>query len=315
VQGVVQDGLPAYVLLTKSQAYFSPINANEIDDLYVTDATVIVSDRFGQSATLETGIIPGLYIQLDNSWYPSYGNSYDLTIYYNDDTITSSTSIPNNHPMDSIWFEFDEFAPRDSLGNFWFRYSDPDTLGNTIMMEHKRLAHTKEVQFGPNPANDSIEPNSISVYQTSDDLFAKALWGFVRNDFEGLNGTSFDTFFQRGTTSSLLSGENDDLIYQGAEEGYFKAGQVVEGHNKKVYPDTVLIRMSQIDYNSYLFWRSYDYQISSNGNPFAEPINLQSNIINGYGVWYGQAQNYYKAVAKVDTVYTEKYIPSLLEIF
>ena len=138
VQGVVQDGLPAYVLLTKSQAYFSPINANEIDDLYVTDATVIVSDRFGQSATLETGIIPGLYIQLDNSWYPYYGNSYDLTIYYNDDTITSSTSIPNNHPMDSIWFEFDEFAPRDSLGNFWFRYSDPDTLGNTIMMEHKR---------------------------------------------------------------------------------------------------------------------------------------------------------------------------------
>ena len=315
VQGVVQDGFPAYVLLTKSQDYFSPINAGDIDDIYVTDATVLVSNSSGQSVELETGIIAGLYLQLDERWLPSYGESYGLTIYYNGDTITSTTTIPNEYPMDSVWFELDEYAPSDSLGNFWFHYTDPDTLGNTIMFEHKRLAHTKETVFGPNPANDSIEPNSISVYQSSDDLFAKALWGFVRNDFEGLNGTSFDSFFQRGVVSSLLTDENDNLIYENGEEGYFKAGKVVEGHNKKVYPDTVLIRISQVDYNSYLFWRSFDYQVSSNGNPFAEPINLQSNVINAYGIWCGQAQTYYKAVAKVDTVYTEEYIPSLFEIF
>ena len=35
-------------------------------------------------------------------------------------------------------------------------------------------------------------------------MFIKSLWGFVRNDFEGLNGTSFDTYFQRGTANNLL---------------------------------------------------------------------------------------------------------------
>ena len=72
--------------------------------------------------------------------------------------------------------------------------------------------------------------------------------------------------------------------------------------------------MSQIDNNSYLFWRSVEYQASSNGNPFAEPINLQSNLSNGYGVFYGQAAVYYKLIAKEDTTYTERYYPLITEI-
>jgi hypothetical protein len=215
--------------------------------------------------------------------------------------------------MDSLWFEIDELAPRPNLGNFWFHYSDPDTLGNTIMIEHKRLAHTKEVFWGDNPPVGTA-PNSFTVKQTSDPLFAKALWGFVRNDFEGLNGTSFDTYFQRGNLSSTLTATFDEVIFEQEEEGYFKSGQTLPEHDKTVYPDTVLVRMSQIDNNSYLFWRSVDYQANSNGNPFAEPINLQSNVSNGYGVFYGQAAVYYKLIAIEDTTYMERYYPLITEI-
>ena len=106
--------------------------------------------------------------------------------------------------MDSLWFEVDENADRPNLGNFWFHYSDPDTLGNTIMIEHKRVFHTKETLWGSNPSNPNITPNSITVKDIEDPLFIKSLWGFVRNDFEGLNGTSFDTYFQRGAANNLL---------------------------------------------------------------------------------------------------------------
>ncbi len=341
VQSVIQTGYPAYAIVTKTQPYFSAVTDQTINELFVTDANIQISNKEGETvelinindipefgiqqvdATLDSiaDLFPGFYIEwpFDIILQPPYntiaksGESFNMTVVVDGDSILAKTTIPNEHLMDSIWFEIDELAPRPNLGNFWFHYSDPDTLGNTIMIEHKRLAHTKEIFWGNNPP-DEIMSNSFTVKQTRDPLFAKALWGFVRNDFEGLNGTSFDTYFQRGNLSSTLTATFDDVIFEQEEEGFFKAGQTLSEHDKTVYPDTVLVRLSQVDYNSYLFWRSVEYQASSNGNPFAEPINLQSNLSNGYGVFYGQAAVYYKLIAKEDTSYIERYYPFITEI-
>ena len=341
VQSVIQSGYPAYAIITKTEPYFSAVTNETIDNLFVTDAKVTVSNAKGESvelvnisdipsfgieevdATLDSIAIlfPGFYIEWPFNIIlpPPYntiaktGERFNISVVVNGDSLLATTTIPNEHLMDSLWFEIDELAPRPNLGNFWFHYADPDTLGNTIMIEHKRLAHTKEVFWGDNPPQGTA-PNTFTVKQTSDPLFAKALWGYVRNDFEGLNGTSFDTYFQRGNLNSTLSATFDDVIFEQDEEGYFKAGQTLAEHDRNVYPDTVLVRLSQIDNNSYLFWRSVDYQASSNGNPFAEPINLQSNVSNGYGVFYGQAAVYYKLIAKEDTTYVERYYPLITEI-
>lgn len=341
IQAVMQTGYPAYAFVTKSEPYFSPVSDNTLNNIFVTDAKINITDNEGNSVELINinnipsfgleeidgpldsiaQLFPGFYIEwpFDVVLPPPYntiaknGQQFQLTTVINLDTFTAVTTIPQEHLMDSLWFELDEFAPRPNLGNIWFHYDDPDTLGNTIMIEHKRLAHTKEVFWDDNPPNGT-EPNSFSVKQVADPLFAKALWGFVRNDFEGLNGTSFDTYFQRGTISPLFNSSFDEVIFEQEENGYFKSGQSLEGHEQDVFPDTVLVRMSQIDNNSYLFWRSVDFQASSNGNPFAEPINLQSNIKNGYGVFYGQAAVYYKIIAIEDTTYFERYYPGITEI-
>ena len=340
VQGVVQAGYPAYVLLTRSAPYFSPVNSSTYGNLFITDAVVKMKKRDGQSVDLvnvnqiTTGVeeidsmldymsqqYPGFYVEwpfdiLNFSNLPyndvigDYGGRYDLEVIWNNDTITSTTTIPQDHTVDSVWFELDPLAQRDSLGNFWFRYSDPDTLGNTLMFESKRLAHIKE---WINPQDET----QINAYKLRDPLYARALWGFVRSDFEGANGNSFISFFQRGNISSLISSEYDDLVYEDDERGYFKMGQSVLGHDYYIHPDTVLIRISQIDNKSYLFWRSLEYQQSSNGNPFAEPLNLQSNIEGGFGVWYGQSSTYFKAIAKEGVVYRadeDRYYPFINEI-
>jgi len=341
VQAVIQPGYPAYAIISKTEPYFSAVTNETIDNLFVTNAEVKVTNSNGKSVTLVNikdippfgidsvdnildsiaSLLPGFYMEffLDDFLDPPYntiakaGERFNISVVVDGDSLLGTTTIPNEHLMDSLWFEIDDLAPRVNLGNFWFHYSDPDTLGNTIMIEHKRLAHTKEVSWGDNPPEGNT-PNTFTVKQTSDPLFAKALWGFVRNDFEGLNGTSFDTYFQRGNLSSTLTASFDEVVFEQDEEGYFKAGQTLEDHNKNVYPDTVLVRMSQIDNNSYLFWRSVDYQANSNGNPFAEPINLQSNISNGYGVFYGQSAIYYKVIAIEDTTYIERYYPLITEI-
>ena len=93
------------------------------------------------------------------------------------------------------------------------------------MIEHKRVFHTKETLWGPNPSNPNITPNSITVKDIKDPVFIKSLWGFVRNDFEGLNGTSFDTYFQRGTANNLLF-NTIEADFEQEENGYFKSGKV-----------------------------------------------------------------------------------------
>lgn len=323
VQGVIQPGYPAQVLLSRSEPYFSEVNGASYDNLFVREAQITVSDQYGQEKTLRSfsyileenpllalAGIDSSFLAMSEGFYVEWpfdiynfnnlpyrevlaqpGERYDLHITVDGDTLTATTTIPNEHPVDSVWFVIDETAPRPNLGNFWFHYTDPDTLGNAIMFESKRLAHTKEQWI------DSLSIVNVTS-GLSDPIFAKALWGFVRSDFEGLNGTAFESLFQRGTVNSMLTDDWNGVIYEQEEFGYFKAGKSLSNHDKAVYPDTVLIRISQIDEAAFLFWRSIDYQGQSTGNPFAEPINLQSNIEGGYGVWFGQAASYYRAVAE-----------------
>jgi len=52
--------------------------------------------------------------------------------------------------------------------------------------------------------------------------------------------------------------------------------------------DTVAVKWCSIDRNVYKFWNTYEFAQNSIGNPFATPINAQSNISNGaLGVWQG----------------------------
>ena len=57
------------------------------------------------------------------------------------------------------------------------------------------------------------------------------------------------------------------------------------------------------------FWRGLTRQSGSNGNPFAEPLNLPSNINGGLGVWTGYGSTYYKVPIIKETVIFEEYIP------
>ena len=77
--------------------------------------------------------------------------------------------------------------------------------------------------------------------------------------------------------------------------------------------DTVIIRFSQINEASFVFWRDTEYQEQTNGNPFAEPINLSHNINGGFGIWEGKGAIYFKVIAQKDTTFTERYFPDIFE--
>ena len=79
----------------------------------------------------------------------------------------------------------------------------------------------------------------------------------------------------------LFAGYDDSLNANGDSLSYFYPG------------DTVTLKWCEIDKGVYDFWSSYIYANNSLGNPFASPINLQTNLTNGaLGVWEGYGSAY-----------------------
>lgn len=63
--------------------------------------------------------------------------------------------------------------------------------------------------------------------------------------------------------------------------------------------DTILIKISSIDKESYDFWAGYQNEVMNSGNPFAaNHYKIESNVKGGLGVWCGYGSKYYSIIPK-----------------
>ena len=289
VEGYIQQEYPAYVILTRSENYFNEVSANTIDNISVKDAEVFVERNDGIIHKLtylsnnildslpdfDTFMLPlnGLYLDMNyqQDQFSQIGYKYKLHIYWNGDTITSSTSIPPQYPIDSVWVESKDTIEDLFKCYIWARINDPDTANNSMLVHYKR-------DLGWKPMDSLFIPTAISL--RSDKL---------------LNGESYEAFYSR----SGRFDEEDGVLLP------FNGDRVVDG--EFVQKDIVMLRISHIDYDSYKFWRSVERSQSTNGNPFAEPMNLFSNIDGGLGIWGGYGVSYFYIPIIPDTVIYDTY--------
>lgn len=94
-----------------------------------------------------------------------------------------------------------------------------------------------------------------------------------------INGKSFDFAYNRGSEPNANDNVDD------ASRGYFGLG------------DTIAVKFCAIDRTHFDFWRIEEVQVSNNGNPFAAPAPIPSNINGGLGIWGGYAASYDTIIA------------------
>jgi hypothetical protein len=58
------------------------------------------------------------------------------------------------------------------------------------------------------------------------------------------------------------------------------------------------LKWCTIDKAHFQFWQTMERSNNSNGNPFAAPVSIKSNISNGLGVWGGYGASYDTIIAK-----------------
>ncbi|MBA2744690.1 MAG: DUF4249 family protein, partial [Flavisolibacter sp.] len=95
----------------------------------------------------------------------------------------------------------------------------------------------------------------------------------------------FDDFFIDGTTYELQVDPGFDRNGIIPEQEFFNRG------------DTVVFKLSNIDKNTFDFWRTWEYSIQSIGNPFSTPVKVTGNINNGaLGYFGGYASQYHTLI-------------------
>jgi len=275
IEGNIENGQPPIVFLTRTQSYFSPTDLASLATVYITEGTVTVNDGStthtltklcSGSLTPEqlllaaqlTGIDIALLASInicawtvaDGTLVGEPGRTYTLNVEADGKNASAITTIPQVVALDSLWFRLAQQNPGDdSLGFIWSSLADPDTLGNGYRWFTKRI-------------NQSIDggPKDVS--------FVAPLFSVFEDRF--FSGLTFEFPNSRGSVpfSSAVDDNNE-------EAGYYKRG------------DTVVVKFASLGRKEYKFYESYAGNVSSQGDLFSNPANVESNITGGLGVWVG----------------------------
>ncbi|HOU98015.1 MAG TPA: DUF4249 domain-containing protein [Bacteroidales bacterium] len=249
VEAAIEEGQYAWAFISRTAAYFAPVDSAIIMNMIVKNAVVVVTDGI-ENDTLHLSLDPYTFPYLKyvgSKIIGQAGKQYWITITVDEKTYHAKTTIPHAVSLDSLKFKPDN--NQDTLGFIWLYLKDPDTLGNYYRAFTKVLGKDS-VFLHPYPS-------------VSDDRF--------------FNGQKAEYQLYRGRNPLEDNNYNPQgLDSAGVARWYFRTGE------------TVIVKITQIDNLHYRFWYSMEQQFMTDGNPFATPTSLKTNIEGGaIGVWGG----------------------------
>lgn len=259
VDGRIETGQPAIVLLSKSANVYSSTNFDSYLNSFVDDAIVVLSDGtqtdtltkictddlppgFEQIAAGIFGIPAEILVNLHLCAYVSLnmlgevGKTYTLQITHEGKQYAASSKILDPVALDSLyWKPEGNFTDR---GFSWAQLTDPNNTADAYLWEVKYL---------------------------QDFQFSKTFNPYFNDKF--FNGLTFDFAYENPMSF-------EDTTSNNAYRGFFKQG------------DTIVVKMSKLGLKEYNYFDKKYNQIFSGGSPFAVPTNIPTNIDGGaLGIW------------------------------
>lgn len=259
VDGRIETGQPAIVLLSKSANVYSSTNYESYLNSFVDDAVVILSNGT-QTDTLTKictddlppgleqvaagifGIPAEILVNLHLCAYVSMnmlgevGKTYTLQIAHQGKQYTASSKIQAPVALDSLyWKPEGNFTDR---GFSWAKLTDPANTADAYLWEVK---YPQDAQFS----------KTFNPY-TNDKFF---------------NGLTFEFGYENPMSFQDTTSNNP-------YRGYYKLG------------DTIVVKFSKMGNKEYNYFEKKYNQIYSGGSPFAVPTNIPTNIEGGaLGIW------------------------------
>ncbi len=269
IEGSIENGEPALVVITRSIPYFSEMDFQYLkDSVLVMDAEVSIATSDGESERLsfQYSSASPLYFAYKGSHILGKENtSYTLTVKHGGKTYMAKTFIPQTFDIDSLWFD----CPSDLV--------NADTMRTLRVLLTDDAATTDYYRF------------QVKVYCAE---FRDRLWASTLPpafDDRTFNGLTFNYELERYGVSSILSANMSEDEARNYRRLSFRPG------------DTVFVKYSRMDYATYRFLATGGYEAVMGSNPFMNPAPVVSNIEGDdvLGAWCGYA-------SKTDTVIWEE---------
>ncbi len=269
IEGTIENGSPAMVMLSKSIPYFSEVTLSTLmNDVLVTgdQARVYVTSEDGETEELTWRISP------DAPYYVAFMGSqvlgreetrYTLTVEYGGKTYTADTYIPKTFDLDSIGFDHSVEMLSDTQATIRMQLSDPADEENYYAFFCK-----------------------VNCPKLHDRLWISGLP--VAFDDRTFNGVTFNYELTRAGYSMLMYGMLSDSDRVSYSRLTFRPG------------DTVYVKRTQVDHHTYQYMLSAGSEAAFGSNPFTNPMPAVSNFSGDdvLGHWSGFA-------AKIDTLIWE----------
>ena len=266
IEGTIETGSPAIVMLSKSIPYFSEINIETLlGDVLVngTQARVFVTSETGETEELMWTISPAVPYYMAFMGSKVIGKEqthYTLRVEYDGKVYTAQTYIPKTFDLDSIGFSQSLEVMADTMASIRVLMSDPAD-------EENYYAFTCKVKCPK--LEDRLWVSSVPV----------------AFDDRTFNGLQFNYEVSRYGYSWLMAGMLSEEDQQNFRRVTFRPG------------DTVYVKHSQVDYHTYKYLTSAGSEAAMGSNPFVAAVPPVSNFDSDevLGHWSGFA-------SKVDTL-------------
>ena len=250
VEGAVETGLPPYVVLTSTISFFSQIDLTTLENSFLHGAKVTVSDGTNTITLREYSIDTGS----NNKFYIYTIDTAALgNIMLGQVGKFYSLSVTYNN---ATYTALTKIPYPKGVDSMWFDV--PTFQSNKVPLNARQLF----VNY-----TDPDTPGNYVRYFTRRNNEPYYPSGIFSDD--AVNGLQVKNI-------GLIAGYNNTTDANGDSLRYFYPG------------DTVYLKWCEIDKGVYTFWNSLNFAANSTGNPFASPINVQTNMTNGaLGIWAG----------------------------
>lgn len=268
VDGRIETGSFPVVLLSKSQNVYAPTDLEAYINSFVSDAQVSVSNG---TSTISLSLIPVSSLPLESQ-----------------KTVAEMLKL--------------ELNELQLLPIQVYSTTDPSILGEVGKTYTLQIEHIGKSYSGSTSLLTPVALNNLYWKADESNPEYGYSWANLTDPAGQFNGYKWEA--KRINVTS--SGEYLDDLYKRA--GYFK-DQYFDGLTfefavgnplkrkdtthledyKRFYRigDTVVIKLSRLDYATYDFFDKKSAQLGNGGNPFATPVNIPSNIPGALGIWAG----------------------------
>jgi hypothetical protein len=256
VDAKIENGEAPVVVLSRSLNYFSVITRQEEEAAFVHDARVIVNDGSKDHVLREFKVAQ-----------PAGYFTYYYSIPRSDAANFFTGALNHSYKLqvqvkDSAVYSATTTIPlmAKTCDSLWWKPAplNADSFAVVYGRFTDPPAYGNYTRYFTRVNREPYYPGLISVF-----------------DDQLVNGTTYDLQIDKGYD------KNRSLNFNNGDFGLFTRG------------DTVTLKFCNIDKASYDFWRTWDFNYQTNGNPFSTPGKILSNISNnGLGAFCGYAVQY-----------------------